>query len=305
MASFSNDTKTEICGTVKSPEDRRAFLTGVLLAARRFSADELALQTECEAFAVLFPKLLKAAGLDPALLDTEYRQRSGKLPLWCYTLTGREHISALCDALEVSPHRRTEVLRTLEPNSRQQMLLSAGVFVACGSITDPTRDYHLELALPDAVFGVAFQEMLVSLETPIPMKTTVRKNELLLYLKQNEQICDALVYFGAQNAAIEMINQQVVKDIRSQTNRRMNCDLANIDKTIAAGEQQVAEIELIAAEIGLDALPEPLRQIAVLRLDEPQANLRELGAMLNPPISRSGVHHRLQKLSEIAAKLKK
>lgn len=305
MASFSNDTKTEICGAVRSPEERRAFLTGVLLAVRRFSADEIALQTECEAFAVLFPKLLKAAGTDPALLDTEYRQRSGKLPLWCYSLSGRKHVRALCEALQISPNRRTDALRTLEMNSRAQMLLAAGVFVMCGSITDPQRGYHLELALPDAVFGVAFQEMLSALETPIPMKTTVRKNELLLYLKQNEQICDALVYFGAQNAAIEMINQQVVKDIRSQTNRRMNCDLANIDKTVAAGEQQIAEIALIEAELGLENLPEQLREIAVLRLEDPQASLRELGAMLNPPISRSGVHHRLQRISEIAAKLRK
>lgn len=302
MASFSNDTKTEICNAVKSPEDRRAFLTGVLMAVRRFSLAELALQTECEAFAVLFPKLLKAAGLPPNVLDTEYRQRTGKLPLWCYTLEGKQEIAVLCETLQISPQRRAETLRrVLSP--REQMLLSAGVFVMCGSITDPEREYHMELALPDAVFGVAFQEMLAALETPIPFKTTIRKNELLLYLKQNEQICDALVYFGAQNAAIEMINVQVKKDIRSQTNRRMNCDLANIDKAVAAGAQQVAEIEHIAATVGLDSLPEPLRQIAYVRLEEPEASLRELGAMLTPPISRSGVHHRLQKISEIAAKL--
>ena len=302
MASFSNETKTEICAAVKSPDDRRAFLTGVLLAARRFSVDEIALQTECEAFAVLFPKLLTAAGTSPALLDTEYRQRRGKLPLWCYTLSGRKTVSALCDALQISPQRRVDALRD-RLTQRAQMMLSAGVFVMCGSITDPQRGYHLELALPDAVFGVALQEMLAAQDTPIPLKMTVRKNELLLYLKQNEQICDALVYFGAQNAAIEMINQQVVKDIRSQTNRRMNCDLANIDKAVAAGAQQVAEIERIAQTVGLESLPEPLRQIAYARLEEPEASLRELGAMLSPPISRSGVHHRLQKISEIAAKL--
>ncbi len=302
MASFSNKAKTEICTAVKTPDDRRAFLTGVLLAARRFSADEIAVQTECEAFAVLFPKLLKAAGVHPDALDTEYRQRRGKAPLWCYTLSGKDAVAALADALHIDQNRRADALHGR--SERTLMLIAAGTFVMCGSVTDPQRSYHLELALPDAVFGVALQEMLAALDTPIPMKTTARNNELLLYLKQNEQICDALVYFGAQNAAIELINQQVLRDLRSKTNRRMNCDLANIDKAVAAGAEQVAEIQHIAQTIGLDALPENLQQIARIRLDEPEASLRELGAMLHPPISRSGVHHRLQKISEIAAKLK-
>ena len=103
--------------------------------------------------------------------------------------------------------------------------------------------------------------------------------------------------------ALSEREQQVLRDLRSKTNRRMNCDLANIDKAVAAGAEQVAEIQHIAQTIGLDALPENLQQIARIRLDEPEASLRELGAMLHPPISRSGVHHRLQKISEIAAKL--
>ena len=302
MASFSNKAKTEICSTVKSPDDRRAFLTGVLLAARRFSADEIAIQTECEAFAVLFPKLLKAAGTPPQLLCTEFRQRKDKLPLWCYTLSGREAVSAVAGALHIDPNRRAGSLKQC-PDA-QKHLIAAGVFVMCGSITDPSRGYHLELALPDAMFGVALQEQLSALDTPIPMKTTARNSEILLYLKRNEQICDALVYFGAPDAALEMINQQVFRDLRGKTNRRMNCDLANIDKAVAAGAEQVAEIERIRDTVGLGSLPEPLQQIARIRLEQPEASLRELGAMLSPPISRSGVHHRLQRISEIAAKLK-
>ena len=142
MPSFSNETKTEICGAVKSPEERRAFLRGVLLAARRFTAEEIAVQTECEAFAVLFPKLLKAAGISPEALDTEYRQRKGKAPLWIYTLGSREAVSGLMDALQIDPNRRAEAVG--QADERGQMLLAAGAFVMCGSVTDPSRKQHDE-----------------------------------------------------------------------------------------------------------------------------------------------------------------
>ena len=132
---------------------------------------------------------------------------------------------------------------------------------------------------------------------------TVRKGDTILYLKQNEQICDALTFFGAPNASMSLVEQQIYKSFRSQTNRRMNCDLANIDKTIAAGAQQVQDIELIRRTIGLDALPETLQEIAVVRLQDPEASLTDLGAQCNPPLTRSGVHHRLHRISEIAKKL--
>ena len=159
------------------------------------------------------------------------------------------------------------------------------------------------MLLPDAALAEALRERLAEIQPMIPLKATVRKGGTLLYLKQNEQICDALTYIGAPNASMALVEQQIYRSFRSQTNRRMNCDFANIDKTITAGTQQVQDIERIRDTIGLEQLPENLQEIAAARLRDPEASLSDLGAQCSPPLSRSGVHHRMQRISEIAKKL--
>ena len=301
MASFSNQVKTEICGSIRKPSDRRAFLTGVLLAARRFTAAELILQTECEAFASLFPQLVQSVSAKCSF-DTEFRARKGRQAVWCFTVRGSEQVSALTAPLHLTPENRVAVLESL--SGRTLAFAAAGCFVLSGSVTDPERRYHLELVLSDAAFAAAFPGIIEAVQPEIRFKSTVRKQDAVLYLKQNEQICDALTFFGAPNASMELAAQQVYKNVRSMTNRRINCDMANIDKSVAAGEQQIADIELIRQNIGLEALPAALREIAALRLADPDATLRDLGAKMDPPLSRSGVNHRLQRLSALAAKYK-
>lgn len=301
MASFSKQVKTEICGSIKKTADRRAFLTGVLLAAKRFSAAEIVLQTECEAFAGAFPQLVQS--IRPQLrYDTECRMRTGRQNVWSFTISGQDAVAALTEPLHIDPDCRTAALELL--SGRALACAAAGCFVMCGSVTDPERRYHLELVMPDAAFGSKMQLLLAKPPLEICFKSTVRKGDTILYLKQNEQICDTLTYFGAQNSSMALAEQQVYKSIRSQTNRRLNCDLANIDKTIAAGAQQAEEIRLIRDTVGLQTLPAGLQEIAAIRLAEPEASLRELGAMCDPPLSRSGVNHRLQRISELAQKLK-
>ncbi|MBR5405774.1 MAG: DNA-binding protein WhiA [Oscillospiraceae bacterium] len=298
MASFSGEAKAEICAAVRGKTESRAFLCGVLLSSRRFTADELTVQTECPALAGMLPQLIGAvcSGLRP---DTEFRTRTGRQSVWCFTLSGNEEVGRLCRALHISPENRAAAVaaQTALP------AFAAGVFVACGSVTDPERGYHFEMAVPDAAFGRALQAALAAMEQPsVQLKATERRSELVLYLKQNEQIGDLLSLLGANNANFKMIDQQVYRSVRSQTNRRTNCDMANIEKTVAAGLQQIADIRRIEETIGIDALPETLREVARVRLAEPDANLRDIGAMLHPPLSRSGVHHRLRRISEIAAK---
>lgn len=300
MTSFSSQTKQEICGSIRKAAERRAFLTGILLGTRRFSAEEIVLQTECEALAGLFPQLILEAA--PKLrYDTEFRSRSGKQPVWCFTVSGAAETAALCKALGISQTQRCETAAALPEHLFAAAL--AGCFVISGSVTDPERGYHLEMLLPDASLAEAIRVRLAEIQPTIPLKSTVRKGDTLLYLKQNEQICDALTYIGAPNASMALAEQQVYRSFRSQTNRRMNCDLANIDKTITAGTQQVQDIERIRDTIGLEQLPENLQEIAAARLLDPEASLSDLGAQCNPPLSRSGVHHRMQRISEIAKKL--
>ena len=302
MISFSNQTKTEICGTIRRTAEKRAFLSGVLLSARRLTAQEIALQTECEAFAVLFPALLQA--VSPKLrCDTEFRSRSGRLPVWCFGVSGGDAASLL-SGLGILPDDRVQSPAFQAADGQSLCLLAAGTFVMSGSVTDPARAYHLELALPDAAFADALRARIAEEQPAIALKQTARKSDTMLYLKQNEQIADALTYFGAPNASLMLAEQQVYKSFRSQTNRRTNCDLANIDKTVAAGAQQAADIRLIQELAGLDSLPENLQEIARARLDDPEANLRDLAAACNPPLSRSGAHHRLARIAEIAARLR-
>ena len=301
MASFSSQVKTEICGSIRKPAERRAFLTGILLSARRRSASEIILQTECEAFAELFPKLIQSVG-NGIRYDTEYRARAGRQAVWCYTFSGAEKVSALTKPLFSVSSEGSAILAGLD--GRAFSFAAAGCFVLCGSVTDPERGYHLEIALSDAELAAAFSDILADVQPDIRFKRTVRKHDTVLYLKQNEQICDALTFFGAPNASMELAAQQVYRNVRSMTNRRINCDMANIDKSVAAAEQQIADIVLIQNKVGLSALPAVLQEIAAARLADPDSSLRELGAKLDPPLSRSGVNHRLQRISEIAAKLK-
>lgn len=298
VASFSNEAKTEICAGIRTEEERRAFLSGVLLSARRFSDEVLTVQTECQALAGMLPQLIGAVctGVCP---DTEFRTKADRSAVWCFTVSGREPVGRLCRALHISPDDRAAAV----PAQTELPAFTAGVFAACGSVTDPERGYHFEMAVPDAAFGEALQKALSEMEQPsVRLKATARRSELVLYLKQNEQIGDLLALLGANNANFRMIDQQVYRSVRSQTNRRTNCDMANIEKTVTAGLQQIADIRRIEETIGIDALPETLREVARVRLAEPDANLRDIGAMLHPPLSRSGVHHRLRRISEIAAR---
>lgn len=300
MASFSNQAKTEIVAANQSKERSLAFFYGALLSARQLRADSLSMQTECEAFAQFFSNA--ARKYVPSLqFDTQYRSRKDKMPVWSFECTDAQPIAALLERFCIQPDMREVHLEFLKHDA-DYAAFAAGMFVMNGSVTDPNKDYHLEIPLPCESLGSMLGLLLGGIN--VAVKSVSRKGEFVVYLKQNEQISDTLTYFGAQNAAMELVYAQAYKNIRSQTNRRMNCDLANIEKTVAACAQQIEDIELIAEKIGLAELPANLQEVAAVRMENPEATLRDLGTMLHPPISRSGVHHRLQKIAEIAEKLR-
>ncbi len=298
MASFSNSAKTEICTAVHGKESRFAFLYGMLLSARRLTTERIMLQTECEALAALLSSLL-AEFCGDIVFDTEYRAGSRRQALWCYSLQEKEPVQSLLKTFAIDPTHRVPNHPQLTQESIPMLL--GGIFVMNGSVTDPNRGYHLEIALPDTTLAERISEDFASYS--IRMKTTMRKNEAILYLKDNESICDTLTLFGATASTLDFIGTQVLRNVRGQTNRRTNCDMANIDKTVRACEQQLADIAVIEQKIGLENLPATLQEMAQLRKEYPDACLRELGELTNPPVSRSGINHRLQKLSEIARRL--
>ena len=176
-----------------------------------------------------------------------------------------------------------------------------GAFLASGSISDPEKSYHLEFVC--ATEKKAKQLVEILKRFGLDGKQILRKHNYVVYLKDGEQIVDALNIMGAHIALMEMENVRIVKGIRNTVNRKLNCEMANITKTVTAASKQVADIQFLAGKIGLNALPENLREIAQLRLEYPDATLVELGEMLYPPVGKSGVNHRLRKLGSLAKEL--
>lgn len=175
-------------------------------------------------------------------------------------------------------------------------------FLAVGSITNPERGYHLEM-LFESEFEANEVKDLMNVYG-LGAKYVRRKENYITYLKGAEAISDFLTVIGAMRAVLSFENIRVVKDVRNNANRRTNCETANIQKTVDASTRQVADIEYIDERLGLENLQDDLRELALLRLDNRDASLAELGRLMNPELGKSGVNHRLKKLAELAENLR-
>lgn len=177
-----------------------------------------------------------------------------------------------------------------------------GAFLASGSVTDPEKNYHFEITCADDETAQQICGLLQYFG--LEAKCVLRKKYYVVYLKEGTMISDALNIIGAHVSMMKFENVRIVKDVRNSVNRRVNCETANISKTVSAARKQIEDIEYIKKTIGLDKLPDNLRDVAGARLEEPEASLKELGRMLSPPVGKSGVNHRLRKLSQMAQQLK-
>ncbi|MGI6085068.1 MAG: DNA-binding protein WhiA [Acetivibrionales bacterium] len=177
-----------------------------------------------------------------------------------------------------------------------------GCFMATGSISDPGRSYHLEITFPDLLLALEYIDLLK--EFGVESRHIVRKGHYLVYLKEGQEIVDFLNVIGAHNALMKLENIRILKDMRNQVNRIVNCETANLEKTVNASIRHVDNIRFIDGIRGLESLPENLREIARLRLENPDVSLAELGKMLNPVLSKSGVNHRLKKIDNIAESIR-
>ncbi len=178
-----------------------------------------------------------------------------------------------------------------------------GAFLGGGSISNPEKTYHLEFVTHDEEYANELSKLINSYK--LNSKVIQRKNSFVIYVKEGEQIVDLLNIIGAHNALLELENIRIMKEMRNNVNRIVNCETANLSKTVNAAVRQVESINLIQSEIGLDRLPKNLKEVAKLRLAYPDESLKELGAMLNPPVGKSGVNHRLRRIEKIADELRK
>lgn len=294
--SFSREVKEELAKQVsKSRHCQVAELAALLAYDGELDVDEegfyLSLDTEnlglMEKYIILMRHLFS---LEPsiALGEKDWKRVLETVKMW--------------NKQEEKPH----VTRTVDGMLVQQQCCKRafirGAFLAAGSISDPNKSYHFEIACKNEPQAVQMQDMINSFG--MDAKIVLRKKYYVVYLKEGSQIVDILNVMEAHVALMELENVRILKEMRNSVNRKVNCETANISKTVNAAIKQVEDIEYIRDTAGLESLPENLREMALLRLEYPEAALKELGTYLNPPVGKSGVNHRLRKLSAIAEELR-
>lgn len=200
---------------------------------------------------------------------------------------------------------RTEELanRLLVQKSCCRRAFIRGAFLSAGSMSDPEKAYHFEIVCSSQERARQLQEIINSFE--MEAKIVQRKKSYVVYLKEGSQIVDILNIMEAHVSLMNMENVRIVKEMRNSVNRQVNCETANINKTVSAAVKQVEDINYIKSMRGLDSLPDNLKEIALIRLQYPQAPLKELGTLLEPPVGKSGVNHRLRRLCEMAEEIRK
>ena len=299
MQSFAGKVKNELC---RVPVQRlccaRAEAYGVLHYGNTFSPTEVRLITESSDFAARLPRLFQRAfGLKFDRLPEEER---GKL---IFGITDRSKLDRIINQLGYDP-RQNLVLHVnfglLEDECCRTAFLR-GAFLAGGSVTDPEKRYHLEL---DTGHAQASREVATLLTEMGFLPHSVRRGgSSVIYFKQSEHIEDLLTTIGAPAAAMDIMTAKVDKEIRNGANRAMNCDMANVNKTIDAALEQKNAIQRLQENGRLERLPEKLRQTALLRLQYPEMSLSQLAEKCDPPVTKSCMNHRMRKLLEEAKKL--
>lgn len=194
------------------------------------------------------------------------------------------------------------VNRLLVQNTCCRRAFIRGAFLSAGSMSDPEKSYHLEFVCSEQQKAEHLREIVNSFG--MDAKIVLRKKSYVVYLKEGSQIVDMLNIMEAHVALMNLENVRILKEMRNSVNRQVNCETANINKTVSAAVKQVEDINYIKSVRGLDSLSDNLREIALLRLEYPEAALKELGTYLEPPVGKSGVNHRLRKLCEIAEDLR-
>lgn len=296
--SFSLQVKSELVKIeTQNTCCKKSLLYGMALFSKNFSYKEVSFQSKNIETAELFVSLLsELCGISPKITVSP----AGKI----FTITIRKEAST-SKIMAFFGHSKTETsLRINFSNflcEECQKSFVRGVFLACGAISSPEKDYHLEFSVP--YFNLSKSLVTALTELELSPKQTTRKGYNIIYFKDSEAIEDCLYLIGASKSMFDVMNVKIVKEIRNSANRKANCETANIEKTVAAASPQIVAIMKIEKKKGLDSLSDQLKEMAEIRLENPDASLGELAEMFNPPISRSGVNHRLNRLIKIAESL--
>lgn len=294
--SFSSDAKAELClQKIDKKSHAAAECYGVLMYCNTFSPTDIRIITASADFAQRLPRLFRRA----FSVEFDYLPDEGCRGKRSFEITEAEKINKIlsvygadADTL-LSHHVNFGVLEEEE----ERAAFVRGAFLAGGSVTDPQKSYHLELATPHR--SVSREVYTLLLDMDFSPKETHRACNSLLYFKQADAIADFLTAIGASNTAMEVMTAKVDKEMRNTVTRQINCDAANADKTVIAAQNQIRVIKRFAAENGLDAFPDELRDTALLRITNPEASLSDLGRLSMPPVSKSSINYKIKKLMKL------
>ncbi len=295
--SFSHDVKTEISQLENKECCQKAESYGLFLFGRSFSAYNISILTEhkgvCQKYAQAVHEL---SGKNADI-------KVSKSEKYTVSIDSQKEKDAI---LSFFGHDSKDVgVRINYANFSEECCMSAflrGVFMACGTVSAPEKDYHLEFSIPYKNLCSDFMKFFDEFDYLEP-KMTSRNGVNIVYFKDSEMIENLLITIGANNSTIELINVKIMKNIRNNVNRKVNFDSANIDRAVKAALHQIEAIEKIIKKGSIDFLPQDMRELALLRMENPEMSLSELGQSLKKPISRSGVYHRLNKIIEISKKI--
>ena len=294
--SFCSDVKAELS---RHPMNKTccavAEAYGVLLFCNTFSPQGIRIVTESRDFAQRLPRLFRKAfsvGFDQ-IPDSERGKQ-------VFLLEDPQKLKKIYDAFGLEPKTTVTLhvnLGVLEEECCRISFLR-GAFMAGGSVTDPEKRYHLELATSH--LRVSREVYSLLMESGFFPKDTTRGGNSILYFKQSDSIEDVLTTLGAPVCAMRIMEAKVEKDLRNGVNRRVNCETANLTKVVDAAQEQLAAIRKLEARGLFQKLPEKLQRTARLRKENPEATLSELAQMEDPPLTKSAINHRMRKLLELA-----
>lgn len=312
--SFSGDVKDELSHQISSARHCQiAEIAAIISLCGRILIsveDEYKIQIHTETIAVARKYFTLLKSTFQIVAEVSVRQNSYLKKNKTYTVTVREHENALW-VLKATKlmNPKGEIQEDLSIQSNlvvQQTCCKRafirGAFLAAGSLSTPEKFYHFEIVCVSLQKAEQLRALMKTFE--IEAKIILRKRYYVLYIKEGSQIVDILNVMEAHHALMELENVRILKEMRNSVNRQVNCETANINKTVSAAVKQIEDITYIKNMVGFSVLTGGLEEIAQLRLKHPDATLKELGSMISPPVGKSGVNHRLRKLGEIAQQIR-
>ena len=311
--SFSGKVREELAGNISSARHCRiaelAAFIGMCGTIAVNSFDQYSIKIHSENFLVarkVFTLIEKTFNIK---VDVSIR-RNIKRQNATYSVVVRQHEDAvrILQAVKMIGGNADYIsdIRPFSPLVLQQTCCRRaflrGAFQASGSMSDPSKSYHFEIVCNSPAAAGQIQEIMDGFG--LDAKIVQRKKAYVVYLKEGSRIVDVLNVMEAHIALMELENVRIFKEMRNTVNRKVNCETANINKTVSAAVKQVEDITYLRDTVGFEHLPDNLAEAALARLEHPDATLKELGETLDPPVGKSGINHRLRRLSEMAEKVK-